>query len=388
MKMREVLFHFGLLVVLLAVADGIRRQQDDAPEKKGTVQIVSLGESELKAIRYHDDEAQTQVAVTRKDGEVQTWVEGAKRAKKKKNKEKAKAKKKEDPKRASKDTAGQDGGPDAAKGKDGGPTEEKSEVAEKAEPEDQPMKMRAFVGNKRAQTLVQDFSNLAADRVFANLEKDALADMGLDEPKGQLEIEGASKKHLFLVGDRAYGTDHTYLSTPDKKTVYLVNARLIRPLRDAPSRLMEKKLITIKDTDVVEATAQNSGGRSMALLHVGRHDPENAFWAQSESPDEKSATAETLMKAVFNANAHTWPQKGGVAADSEHALFLQVQLRSQAKAIGEIAFSRGPAFEGDADRTVYARTQQTRIWVPLQKARAKELLEATEELFGPAGPLP
>jgi hypothetical protein len=135
-------------------------------------------------------------------------------------------------------------------------------------------------------------------------------------------------------------------------------------------------------SSVVEVTAQNGGGRSMTLLQVGRHDKKNAFWALSESPEDKSASAAAVMKSVLGLSASTYPKAGAVPNDADFSVVLQIQVRSQAKAIGEITFARGPAFEGAEKKVHYAKTEKTRTWVPLSAGKAKELLGAADELFG------
>jgi len=245
-------------------------------------------------------------------------------------------------------------------------------------------KTRSFPGGKQVKELAARFAPLRAMRRFDDLGPESLEEMGLSEPEASLSVTSATGKTLELqVGSKAYGSSDTYVRNEQSGTVYLLNSKVLGPLRSAESRLMERKILGFPAVDAKEATLVAAAGSSRTLSHQGTHDEDNAYWADPASADELDTTLDGFMKKIFQLRATAYPKDDERLANESVESLFRISFsggRDRHVELGRVLNEK----RSKADEPAYdwhARTHLTRdLWVKVSRTAGRELSDALDDV--------
>lgn len=240
--------------------------------------------------------------------------------------------------------------------------------------------LRSFPGNATAKKLIESFSPLTALREFDDLDAEALAQMGLDEPKGSLVVEASSGTVTFEVGEKAYGSSDTYVRDPASNRVYLVASKDLSPLRGAENRLVERKLHTFEVSDLTRVQLSVQGAPvGTERVHQGRHDKNNSFWSLPDTPEDQDTVFGGFLDKALQLRASTYPTEDEKPDDSAVEEVFGMAFTGEAGPAGTLRLGRIKDDERSTDEEIVwkyvARTERTRQWVVVSSATASELAD-------------
>ncbi len=371
MKRIETWIYGVLLVVTLGLAWGVRNAEE--PQEKGKTTVFDPGAGGISVMRWDGEAAVATIEVSGKDDDLQTWVTAGK-------KEKIKT-----PVPSDDDDSGSDDD-------DSGSDDDDSAVAEASQPAPAPKlepevvvtygepTVRSFPGNATAKKLIESFSPLTALREFDNLDAEALAQMGLDDPKGSLVVEASSGTVTFEVGEKAYGSSDTYVRDPASNRVYLVASKDLSPLRGAENRLVERKLNSFELADVAKVQLSVQGAPvGSERVHQGRHDKNNSFWSLPETPEQQDTVFGGFLDKVLQLRASNYPTEDEKPDDAAVDEVFGVTFSGEAGSLGTLRLGRvKDAERSEGDKVVWthvARTERSRQWVAVSGATAADLAD-------------
>lgn len=352
MKAQETWIYAILLVIAVGLSWSSWRTEE--VETKTSVDVFDPGAS-IRTIRWEGEKNVAELMIEGKGDERAVWVKAGR-------KERLPAPEGDDD-----DSAG-------------APTEP-------PEPAYGEAKITEFPGNEQAVTLVDSFSPLKALRQFGALGAETLAEMGLDEPSATLHIEGASRSITLDVGSKAYGSSDTYVKDQAGGTVYLISSKVVGPLRGAESRLVERNLFAFEAADVAAVTVVGATGGEAVATHEGRHDKDNAFWADPADASTVDTARDALLGKVFQLRASTWLPVDERIADGDVDPLLSVAFSGDAGPLGRLEVARAVDVEKSrGDEPVYdyyARAERTRgQWVKVSRSTGTELVDALSGMLG------
>jgi hypothetical protein len=364
MKRLETLSYGALLLVTLAAAWMVRNAEE--PEEETGAVVFDPGPAGIKSMVWDDETSVATIEAQGKGDDLSTWVIAGK-------KEKIET---EVP--ADDDDSADAGDDDSA---------ETTQPATRTKVTYGEPILRQFPGNATANKLVESFSPLKALRTFEALDADALAQMGLDEPKGSLRVETASGTTTFEIGEKSYGSSDTYVRVAGKNTVFLVASKDLSPLRGAENRMVERVLLDAEDADITEAAITVGGAPAGApRVHQGRHDKNNSFWASKSTPEEKDSVFGGFIEKVLQLRASSYPTDAEAPAESDLESVFAMTFEGERGALGTIELGRTVDAERSAGpETVYAfyaRSDRTRQrWAQVSPATGGDLADQLNQLI-------
>jgi hypothetical protein len=342
---------YALLLLVAAGLSWSSWTKEEVEEKSSSVVFDPAGG--LSAIKWTAEKNVATLAVEGKGDDLAVWVEAGR-------KERIDATSDDD------DSAGGDASTEATYG----------------EPE-----LKAFPGNDQAVKLVDSFTPLTALREFGNVDDATLAEMGLDQPEATLELDAGGRTLKLHVGDKAYGSSDTYARNAATGAVYLISSKVIGPLRGAESRLMERNPLAFEAIEVAAATLSTPAGAEATASHEGRHDPDNAFWADPAQPEAVDTARDALMDKVFQLRATSYSDIDEQVADGDVVRVAGIAFTAEDGApLGSLELARQP----DAERSKpdepawlwWARSERTRgQWVAVSRTSGQELSDQIEALL-------
>ena len=113
--------------------------------------------------------------------------------------------------------------------------------------------------------------------------------------------------------------------------------------------------------------------RKTKIVHQGRFDKANAFWAKPDAPEERDSAIDGFMEKVFQLRVRGYPK-----ADPEPGAMEKVLVVKLAPDRGEpisIEVGRGQAAEGGEPQW-FARSELTKSWANVSPTLGADLAEA------------
>jgi len=244
------------------------------------------------------------------------------------------------------------------------------------EPEPQvEVKTGSFKGNEAAKELWDDFAPLHALRELkTSTEVDAAA-FGFEPPKATVEVARRSGPLLLNVGGETYGAKDRYLRAEGR--IYLVDDKTLRPLEHAKTRLVDRLLQPLSESDAerIEVRAQ---GQTADFVHKNKDDRAAAFWASVSSPEEEDVAAATWLGKVMRLRVQAYTPPDEIPADLEPALTYVVYGNGEAWIVEVLREANTEAPE------YYARSPYTRATVQLTQSLASEAVADLDSILPPA----
>lgn len=228
-----------------------------------------------------------------------------------------------------------------------------------------PQKPRGFVGSEKAESLVERLTELQAIRSLGRPE-DA-APLGFEGDR--LEVRWQSGQSArFEVGGRTNGNSGDYYVRDDSGEVFLVSASLFTDL-DAPGRFRQRKLRDAPLSDVARIQVA-LGEAALSAVQQNRRSPRDAFWALAETPEEKAAAVDALVKTLERVTILEYPE-----TEPPPETWMEVTwLDGDDQPLGRAAFAR-------TEDGLWARSDQTHRWGTVPRPVLERLQTQLEEVF-------
>jgi hypothetical protein len=224
-----------------------------------------------------------------------------------------------------------------------------------------------FKGGKMMEQVLEGLAPFTAKRVLEGVDDYKLDELGLGEAEATLTIKRAGKQpKTYELGGGVYGGANAYVRDPESGTIYIVDAKAIRPLQSAKRTLPDRRLIgaELKEIRAVKVTS----GEATAAFE--QHNPDDAkaqFWSVMGEEEAAPAGAAWLDKVLRLRSAEYVPE-GSEPSGMSEAFSYQV---STGERTTTVTVFRAPGEEGADDW--YARSEHTRALVKLHNALAAEV---------------
>ena len=225
-----------------------------------------------------------------------------------------------------------------------------------------------FKAGKNAKATLDGLMPLVAKRTLEGVTDDKLAELGLAEPQATLEIVRRGREaKAFEIGGNVYGGANVYLRDPETGKVYVLDAKIIKPLQAGKTTLPEKDLIGTERTKIVGLRVL-SGDSSATFQQHNPDDPDAVFWS-SAGESQANETAAAWIDKLLRMQGAGYVQADEMPGQLETVFAYEVTTTSR-KTI-TVQVQRGPDAEGE--EAWFATSENTRGLVKLLAARAAEV---------------
>lgn len=248
-----------------------------------------------------------------------------------------------------------------------------------------PTEPEEFKVGKGGDPVLEGLAPFVAKRRLEGVSDVDLADLGLAEPTATLEIvrEGKDPKR-FELGGNVFGGANVYVRDPDDGSVYLVDAKLIRPLQSGARTLPDRDLTGVDERKVERVTLRVSD-RQAAFEQHNPDDAEAKYWSVA-GQEEESPEASAWLDKVLRLRSSRYVPADALPTDLAHAFDFRVEAEDGKAVTVEVL--RSTSDEGgddEAQEQFFARSEHTRGLVRLPRAAAAEASADLESALGAGG---
>ncbi|MBX7082617.1 MAG: DUF4340 domain-containing protein [Nannocystaceae bacterium] len=224
-----------------------------------------------------------------------------------------------------------------------------------------------FKAGKNAATTLEGLMPFRAKRALEGMTDDKLAELGLAEPEATLEIQRAGREPAtFEIGGNVYGGANVYVRDTASGKVYVVDAKIIRPLQSGKQSLPDREVVGV-ETKLITRFAVKGGEASAEFEQHNPDDAENVYWSTAGGSDKNETAAAWIDKAL-RLRSSGYVQQTDAPGKLEPAYAFTVRTTDRKEITVEV--SRG--YDENGDELWYAQSEHTRGLVKLQKALAAE----------------
>ena len=147
-----------------------------------------------------------------------------------------------------------------------------------------------FKASDQGEELIGKLAPMLALRKLDGVSDDKLKEIGLDDPKEQLDLTLDGKTITMMVGGESYGTRDRYVQRKDTGEVFLVDDQLLKAIQYARTRLPDRELWSLKEPEIA-SIALDSGTGTVTVTQKNPDDPKARQWVKADgSADEQMTT--------------------------------------------------------------------------------------------------
>lgn len=267
------------------------------------------------------------------------------------------------------------------------PRESEEETEERAKPDDPHApppddgEVAEFKAGAAVDTVIEGLAPFMARRPLDGIGDDKLEELGLAEPDATLTIarEGREPK-TYELGGSVFGGSNVYVRDPGSGKVYVVDAKLVRPLQTGKRTLPDRNLIGLQTKDIKTLSVRTGGGTASFEQH-NPADPQAVYWSTA-GESEASSTGAAWIDKVLRLRASRYVQAGQEPRGLEEAYTYAVQGADGKTTTVDVFRAQGD----DGEEHWYARSGHTRGMVELHRSLAAETAADLASALGGAPP--
>ena len=261
---------------------------------------------------------------------------------------------------------------------DGGPTPDgdagtavASAPTEPSTPEYRESTVR-FVGNEVLDDLLKVIAPFKVVRRLGKLTPQQREEFGLVEPEGTIELtlaQGGQK--TYTIGEQTYGGGNNYYVQDETGEGHLLGSQVVRDLKLAQSRLMQRSLHRF-ELDTVASVAITAGRSSKTLEHRHRDTPRDEGWVEAGASSEtKNTTATNWMQQLGRLRISEYADASAVEAferDKQDVMLVEY-FDDRGRSMGTFELARGAG----EPTTYWGRSEATKTWAQVNRSLAEQL---------------
>ena len=253
---------------------------------------------------------------------------------------------------------------------EGEPIAEPATEPEEVQPAEPEVSM--FKAGDKGDELIEAISPMMALRRLEATDEATLESIGLAESTGSMVITRKGRDVTLDLGGEAYGTRDMYMREVSSGEIYLIDDKLVRPLRYARTRLPDRTLWSVQPPEVVAAILV-AGGISVEFSHENPVDPSAARWIRPDSPDTDDAQLNTWMGKAIG-------MRGSFYADPDDPP-EDLQLQFQLTAVDEAGETETlEVLRQGEDGDWWGRSEHTRGLMKLLSGPTSDLADDADDL--------
>ena len=340
--MRRQVITYGVLLVL-ALGGAYRVWTSPGEVDPGENVTVLAGDAdELERVRYHSDKVDLVIEMRKDDLGRYGWVRAESTAP-------AEAE-------AEAEAEGETGGqPDPANPH--APPKDEGGVAE-------------FKAGKSGAAVLDGLMPFRAKRQLEGITDDKLTELGLGEGEAEatLEIVRTGREPAsYEIGGNVYGGANVYVREVATGKVFVVDAKVIRPLQSGKQSLPDREIVGV-ESKLIAALAVSGGEATAEFEQNNPDDAEAVYWANAGSQTRNETAAAWIDKALrMRASGYVQPED----APGQLEDVFSFRVSTTDKKTITVAVKRG--YDDNGEDLWYAQSEHTRGLVKLQRALAAEV---------------
>ncbi|TPV94535.1 MAG: DUF4340 domain-containing protein [Myxococcales bacterium FL481] len=240
----------------------------------------------------------------------------------------------------------------------------------------------SFKGGEGVDDLLDALAPLKARRVLTSVPAERLDEFGFTADAARLTVtrDGHEPSH-FDVGRTMFGGRTAYLRDTTDDRVFVVDAKIVRLLRDADARLVERRLFAAEPKQIVRVTVVVGDAEQSYMQHHA-DDPSAAYWSR-EGQQERDDAADTWIKKAIRLRASRSKPAGDDHAQARERFNLVIATRDGVTT--RVHVLEAPAPNTDAPATWWARSDFTRATVPILEHLASDLAATATDVSATDG---
>jgi hypothetical protein len=227
------------------------------------------------------------------------------------------------------------------------PEETPDDPAHKVEAEVSPAEaalppvLENFVAGDSVDKLFEAFAPFEALRSLGKISPDRLAEFGLKEGTGHFSLQSkeSDKKFQFAIGGKSYGSRNVFIMNTETSEVFLANQDPFDQLRNASSRLYERRITTVVPDDIESATI-SALTKTKVVTHKKRDEAGQLLWSDEGAEGQSKASYKNWMEKFDKLRVLSYATKEQLAALELVKPFVEIQYQSGAKKLDAIAVKK------------------------------------------------
>ncbi len=232
--------------------------------------------------------------------------------------------------------------------------------------------------------LLEGVAPFRAKRILEGVEDHQLAELGLEPPEATLTIEREGRDaKTYDLSSKGFGGVNVYVRDRDTATIYIVDAKVLSPLKTASRTLPDRALHDLEPKDI-ESVTVSEGSRSTTWEQKNADDPKAAFWAK-DGEDLGNEAAKAWLDKALNLKVARYLQADELPSDA--AVVFSYTVRGADDHAIAVEVLRG--FDDAGEDLFFARSPHNRGPVKLHRSLAAEAVADIESaLTGEGSPTP
>jgi hypothetical protein len=238
--------------------------------------------------------------------------------------------------------------------------------------------VQEFIGNKSAETLMEELSNFSAVRSLGQVDVEKLKTFELDRSKKTLTLVQGSTPRIFVIGSTTYGNMDFYIQDKKDGGVYVIRPRFLQDMRYADTRLMERKFSSF-EMDEVERVTIATKTIQKTILQKNRRDPNAAYWVNENEPEKRRDFYRNWFEKIFRIRVMEYQASSNNSLKDLDELF-KIEFNGDRKRLDFLKLYKkqtliphvaGSTEDGAGD--YYAMTGETRVLVKISRPLGDEI---------------
>ncbi len=161
-----------------------------------------------------------------------------------------------------------------------------------------------FKAGKAGDTVVKGMAPFVAKRTLEGIGEDKLDELGFGDSPTTLTIRRKGREpKSYELGTNVYGASNVYVRDPESGTIYLVEAKLVRPLQNGKRSLPDRTMLGLQIKEIKQVRV-SSGEASATFEQHNADDPEAMFWSVAGESEANPTAAGWLDKALRRRSSH------------------------------------------------------------------------------------
>lgn len=226
--------------------------------------------------------------------------------------------------------------------------------------------LRTFWSNEAFEKDLEKYAKLEAVRSLGRLSGEDLDQTGLDAPSRRVRITAGGRTSELDVGGETNGARDFYVRRKGEDEVHLVVRRLFADLEVPGNRYMQRKLRRAPAKDVASVVLE-AGGRKVELLHKNRLSPQDAYWAQLDTPETVAEAAGNFVEKIERLSALEYLDAPRADRFDAAPMVLQIRWMGADGPLDTLELRRGD------DGRYWGRTAATHAPVEVSKSTGEQI---------------
>lgn len=225
-----------------------------------------------------------------------------------------------------------------------------------------------FKAGKAGAAALDGLMPFKAKRQLDGITDEKLAELGLAEPEATLEIVRAGREPaVYEIGGNVYGGANVYVRETATGKVYVVDAKVIRPLQSGKQTLPDREIVGV-ETKAITALEVSGGEASAQFEQHNPDDPEAVYWSTAGGTTKNETAAAWIDKAL-RMRASGYVQSDENPGQLEDVFSFKVTTND--RKVITVKVQRG--YDENGEDQWYAQSEHTRGLVKLQRGLAGEV---------------